>query len=470
VKEKVYSDANARGHIQTPKYGELFGLGDYVFVPSIERKVEDVQEKIAKLQAEKIRLDKLEKAAVEARDEQAQRNAALEKRVLEAKLKAEELRQGQLAEDQRKRKQQAAQQKAMEDTLASQKLAAEQRLIALRKKVEEKRKSLGSTTLSALSPEKSLADMQRIDVRINEIREQFRTELKTGVLQIVNRFNVSFLQLTNQTKDEFETSQEFESRKKQEHSKLNGKQAGELTAFQEKVEKEYNVQISPFLKQLHDLSVNEFTLTAGELILKLGMYNSEFDTYPLSIQAKKLVKGVLVAANGNVPIPRMEAREFKQHFENNMLRPEIKGSFLSPKVFLISKAYVVDDATSKKYDLFNAPFVDLGNRTIYDPNTLLIWSKFNSHKMFHSEVATYINGLNNEEFCGFSDWRLPTKQEFHELVKYARDAGYGDKEGEKRPAAYLNKQGFAMAGGQYWYAGVKSTYGKRFVLPVRSGR
>jgi len=33
LKEKVFSDAKARNHIQTPQYGELFGLGDFVFIP-----------------------------------------------------------------------------------------------------------------------------------------------------------------------------------------------------------------------------------------------------------------------------------------------------------------------------------------------------------------------------------------------------------------------------------------------------
>ena len=37
VKERVYADANARNHVQTPKDGELFGLGDFIFVPAVEK-------------------------------------------------------------------------------------------------------------------------------------------------------------------------------------------------------------------------------------------------------------------------------------------------------------------------------------------------------------------------------------------------------------------------------------------------
>ena len=48
VKEKVFSDARARGHKQTPTYGELFGLGDYVFVPSITKKAKNINDEIKK--------------------------------------------------------------------------------------------------------------------------------------------------------------------------------------------------------------------------------------------------------------------------------------------------------------------------------------------------------------------------------------------------------------------------------------
>jgi formylglycine-generating enzyme required for sulfatase activity len=35
IKRKVYSDAQARGHVQTPQDGALFGTGDFVFVPKV---------------------------------------------------------------------------------------------------------------------------------------------------------------------------------------------------------------------------------------------------------------------------------------------------------------------------------------------------------------------------------------------------------------------------------------------------
>jgi len=68
-----------------------------------------------------------------------------------------------------------------------------------------------------------------------------------------------------------------------------------------------------------------------------------------------------LAANADIPLPRDEAREFKLHFDNNMLRPEIRGNFQTIEMLRIAQAYVIDDATNKKYDLFASKFVDLGN-------------------------------------------------------------------------------------------------------------
>ena len=37
LKQKVYSDAMDRGHTQRPHVGEIYGVGDFVFIPDIEK-------------------------------------------------------------------------------------------------------------------------------------------------------------------------------------------------------------------------------------------------------------------------------------------------------------------------------------------------------------------------------------------------------------------------------------------------
>jgi len=42
IREKVYSDAQARNHTQTPGFGVLYGLGDYVFIPKQQDRLGDL--------------------------------------------------------------------------------------------------------------------------------------------------------------------------------------------------------------------------------------------------------------------------------------------------------------------------------------------------------------------------------------------------------------------------------------------
>ena len=176
-----------------------------------------------------------------------------------------------------------------------------------------------------------------------------------------------------------------------------------------------------------------------------------------------------------------------------MLRPELKGNFFTPKTFMISQAYVIDDATKKQYNLFTAQFVDLGYGSLYDTKTKLIWSKQGNEKDISWNAAQdYIKRLNEQAYLGFKDWRMPTKQELATLVQYAKSAGYGS--GGKTIADFLNREGFSNIQKKwYWTSTFQNSSsvwgidfengevqiphwpsgGERnhcFILPVRSGR
>jgi hypothetical protein len=202
LREKVFSDARARNHTQTPRYGVLFGVGDFVFIPSLEQKVEDTQAKVAGLQKELEQLKVTEAAAAKAQDERARRQVEIEKRSIEAKLKAEQLRQQALEEERRKREQEEREQKEQQTRLARQKKAEEEKMTVLKQEVEQKRKSLGGLTGASLSPEATLTEMLAIDQKIEEIKKAFHKELTDGINRSIQGFNAKFDSLRNPKKDE----------------------------------------------------------------------------------------------------------------------------------------------------------------------------------------------------------------------------------------------------------------------------
>jgi hypothetical protein len=64
LKQKVYSDAMDRGHTQRPHVGEIYGVGDFVFIPDIAKKQQAMNEEVNRLQSE---IDQLEALKVSAR-------------------------------------------------------------------------------------------------------------------------------------------------------------------------------------------------------------------------------------------------------------------------------------------------------------------------------------------------------------------------------------------------------------------
>jgi serine/threonine-protein kinase len=62
-------------------------------------------------------------------------------------------------------------------------------------------------------------------------------------------------------------------------------------------------------------------------------------------------------------------------------------------------------------------FIDNGDGTVTDRDTDLVWQKGQApERMTWSEAQRYILQLNQEDFAGHSDWRLPTHQELSTLI------------------------------------------------------
>ncbi|MFA0084772.1 DUF1566 domain-containing protein [Vibrio sp. 10N.261.51.F12] len=66
-------------------------------------------------------------------------------------------------------------------------------------------------------------------------------------------------------------------------------------------------------------------------------------------------------------------------------------------------------------------FQDNNDQTVSDFATQLMWAKQDSQTgMNWSEAKEWIVQLNNEQYLGYSDWRLPTIKELQTIVDYSR--------------------------------------------------
>lgn len=64
-----------------------------------------------------------------------------------------------------------------------------------------------------------------------------------------------------------------------------------------------------------------------------------------------------------------------------------------------------------------AELVDNGNGTISDTATGLMWQKGEAGAMTWEAALTYCENL---QLAGYSDWRLPNRNELQSIVDYAR--------------------------------------------------
>ena len=78
------------------------------------------------------------------------------------------------------------------------------------------------------------------------------------------------------------------------------------------------------------------------------------------------------------------------------------------------------------YDSTSFAFVDNGDGTISDLNTVLMWIALReAQKMTWSEAVDYVEEL---EFAGYDDWRLPTPEELFSLSDFSEGWPYLDTE------------------------------------------
>jgi len=137
----------------------------------------------------------------------------------------------------------------------------------------------------------------------------------------------------------------------------------------------------------------------------------------------------------------------------------------------------------------------IGELTMLDTKTNLMWVRDGNladKVMNRDDAMHYIQKLNNDQYDGYTDWRLPSKDELETMVRYGKDAGYGDIS-DRVLSSFFNGIGFNnVKSGFYWSAtiytdknrnrsynwtvsmshGLVSNYygiGNNFIWPVRAG-
>ncbi len=393
IREKVYNEALSRNHKQTPGFGTFYGSGDFVFIPKIEKKIEDSKAQIAKLQEELNRVDQMEETAKKARDERKRREAAEKRRAAEARLKAEQLRQRELQEEEARslklqeenaRFAEEQKQKELELNQAGQEEA--QRVARLKAEVE-RRKKAAATVSETDNIDAAVAEIKSLNRRIDEIESTFGKELSDGRKRIAGRYDseISGVKQTLRSmkplaKDEFETESEYRARVAKRKSgyeeriaELESAKEKELSDLASRISDEQSRQTADLRSSMKMLAEKEYTLNPEDLVVELGAYDVEKQRFPVRVKNKTVTEtvtgkkgkkthvtatrkpgGIQVAVNGMIPLPRDEARKFQQEWKSGLVRPEVTALAGSGQ---ISGVVLANDADSDRMNYQEGWFI-----------------------------------------------------------------------------------------------------------------
>ena len=138
--------------------------------------------------------------------------------------------------------------------------------------------------------------------------------------------------------------------------------------------------------------------------------NSYVDDYLKNLGANQFV------VNGDLQVPRTEARKFKQNYLNGFITAELKVSTISPFMTLITKAEVVDESNDKRYDIFGSRFSSMGNRLIYDTKNKITWLTYYPKKLNFKGTSKYVKQF---DYKGIKGWTIPSLDQMKSLKNTA---------------------------------------------------
>ena len=477
LKERVYQDARARGHEQTPGFGALYGSGDFVFVPNIEQKVQDNKAEVYKLEDELKRLEVQEAEARKDQTEQQQREAIQKRKAAEARLKVEQLRQQELAKEE-KRQQELATERAEFETDQKKKfqeqlqarIVEEQHLVALKAELVRKKQAAPASSTGTLAA--AVAEMKRLNAEIVGIEATYNSEVAAGKIRITNRYETEIADVRQlvkqkqlpQVRDEFETEAEFGVRVAKQQSSFSDRIAklekcrnNEISDLEQRLTKEQQTQTASLRAGIKQIGDKEYSIGAENLSLKIGQYNPDKLSFPVSIT--NLTQFEKVAMNGTIPLPRESARKFKQEYISGLVRPQATMKVGSRDLLRVALA---NDSDGSIYEFVDGEFITLEERKrresaatstsrsqqIYtDSSTGLMWARNGNiaDKMMNwNDALLWAKNLN---FGGYSDWKLPTKEDLENFAKL----------GGKHPSEWFNTNGFnRVQAGWYWSSSTHS--------------
>ena len=436
LKLKVYGDAAAKGHTQTPLSGKIYGVGDFIFVPDNAKKEKLLNAQIAFLKKEIQKYEQLKENAKVRKNsskvrelernrliQQAElRRKELEIESVQKRAKLKKLEQEELYE-QNKRDIYITKQKKIRLDLLKQKT------IVLKKKLGEQLNSFGLVD--------TIKEIRRINISIQNIYHDFQNEIKNQTIPIVEFYQNKIDKLKNKKnkrKSKYETRDAFLKKQIEYDNQINDLKH-KIKENIQKIEKQLNVELykqtKPFYVQIKNISKQVFPINIKDITINIDNFDPEKEKFFVHLTIDDIM-----CIYYTLEISRSQARKYNENPE--LLIPDVsvifnENGFLIPKEvsFLgMNKQKIKGYMTSYEgvTTLHYRTILDklIFNATVVDRRTGKMWAVEDSEKTF--------NWYEAKQYCekytggGYNDWRMPTIVELESLynprISYSTDSIY----------------------------------------------
>ena len=416
IKKQVYGDAAARGHTQRPVDGEIYGTGDFVFVPDLEKRNRDLNAEVHALEADMTRLKQLKEEAARAKDESKQRELERQRLIKEAELKQAQIRKKQKLDALGRQKQATLEIEQQTKHREQQERENEQRLEMLRMQTEKMRQELGVELTGGATIESAVVELKRLKAQRDKIYDEFSVELRKQTQSVAKFYDdkISRLADTSPWDMEFETEADYKTRLALAESKaspVRQEKKHKLAAMRSELTTARDSQIKSLENQMKTLEEKRFTVPASQVSFRFLSYKLKRQMMLGEVIFEEKTSKFLVG------IPKQNAREYKHN--PDLLVPEVQmHATLNGPWF--NKIVFHSPTNNENYTaIFPQPVSDDGrfiaydNDVVYDTKTGIEWFAGPDKKTDWNEAKKWVEGLS----VAGGGWGMPTRNELKALYQ-----------------------------------------------------
>lgn len=380
IKIKVFSDAKDRGHIQTPIYSLLYGMGDFVFITKKLSKLQNVENELSEIEEEvTILMEKLQTK----KNKQAQKEIEIDLQKKQALIEKKQFEVEQLRKEEGRRKQETKRLQEIENERVNSQNEREKKFEKLQETINEKRKLLEEISKTEITASSTIKEIKKIKETVTSIKTSFK-EAKNKSLEENSKFySVKFKQVETMIKNPWEKQSEFEVRKKMELETYKRNQHDDIKEMKSKYDDELAKNIYELENRQKELENRIFTLSGNKVSIIFKTFNAEKEYFPISVKSKS--KDLKHEESIKYYIKAKNLEERKRKYENIISTQKSKGYIGELKYTFSTKDY-------KKFVLY-LKIMDLTN------NNKIIFEKYTEAgiKLEFSKLPKNVNQLKEDE-------------------------------------------------------------------------